>query len=100
MYDWLLGLLVVYPRAFIAIGRVLSALTGILALLGLRLDRVADRIAREAARAHLEAPDVLAGFPWWLRMAIPETAVGWAALVALLVSSVSLLHLGKWARKL
>ena len=99
MSEWFLGLLLAYPGTFRMLGRALFGLCGVLALLGLRLDRFGDRVGRIAARAHVEAPDVLAGLPWWFRIAVPETAAGWVGLAALAVLGVSLARVGKWASK-
>ena len=100
MNEWFFGLLLAYPGAFRLAGRALFSLCGVLALIGLRLDRIGNRVGRIAARAHVEAPDVLAGLPWWLRMAVPESPMGWAGLVALAVLGAYLAYLGKWASKL
>ncbi len=93
MYEWFLGLVISYPRAFVVVGRLLFSSCVALAGLGMRLDRIGEKIGRAAARAHVEAPDVLAGLPWWLRIAIPETASGWLGLMLLALSSDESLRL-------
>lgn len=100
MPEWFFGLLVSYPAAFSAVGRALFSLAGLLAVLGLRLDRIAWRVERISTRTGIAPPDFLAALPWWLRMVIPETVGGWIALAVLALSGIWLAHLSKWAKKL
>lgn len=95
MWDRYLGLLFSYPGAFIAIGQVQYRVAGALAILGLRLDRVFDKIVRRTG----EPSDMLAAFPWWLRFPIPESPAGWAAVVSLAVTGICFVKVGKWARR-
>lgn len=93
------GSLLAYPWALIVIGRAMFALGGVLTLLGLRVGRAGRRIARVFERIGTEAPDVTAGFPWWLRMWIPETAEGWLGVALLLCIGAYFVYMGKWAKK-
>ncbi|MCR8956962.1 hypothetical protein M0765_004180 [Variovorax sp. S2] len=100
MREWFFSLLMSYPGAFNLIGKALFSLAGILALLGLRLDRLSGKLERIFARAGVSTPDALAAFPWWLRMAIPETILGWILLVALALLGIWFALMGKRAKKL
>lgn len=100
MREWFFGLLLSYPGMFNAAGRALFSLACILGLLGLRFDRIGDKIERASARAGITPPDFLATLPWWLRMVVPETGGGWILLAGLALIGVWLAHLGKWAKKL
>lgn len=100
MLEWFYGLLLSHPAAVNWIGRAIFSLAGVLAVLGLRLDRIGSRVERFSARAGIVPPDFFAALPWWLRIAIPETASGWFLLAGLAVLGIWLAHLGKWAKKL
>lgn len=100
MSEWFFTLLLSYPRAFNAVGGALFSLAGLLAVLGLRLDRIGGKVERMSARAGIVPPDFLAALPWWLRMMVPETVGGWITLGVLALSGIWLAHLGKWAKKL
>lgn len=99
MREWFFSLLMSYPGVFNVSGKMLFSLAGILALLGLRLDRLSGKLERVSARTGISTPDTLAAFPWWLRMAIPETFPGWILLVALALLGIWLALMGKRAKK-
>jgi hypothetical protein len=99
MYEWLFGLLLAHPKAFIAVGRTLFSIAGVFALLGLRLDRIEARIGRVAERTHTPAPDIYAGLPSWLRMWIPETEIGWVLVLMLAAVGFAMARAGKWVKR-
>ncbi|MDP9907942.1 hypothetical protein J2W27_000035 [Variovorax boronicumulans] len=100
MPEWFFSLLLSYPGAFNAVGRALFSLAGLLAVLGLRLDRIGGKVERMSARVGIVPPDFLAVLPWWLRMVVPETVSGWVLLAGLALMGIWLAHIGKWAKKL
>lgn len=99
MRELVLGLVVTSPNASIAAGRLLFYLGGALGLLGLRLDRLGDKVERISSRVGVAMPDVLAALPIWLRILVPESAFGWIAVVGCLALGFYLVHIGKWAIK-
>jgi hypothetical protein len=100
MYDRLFGCLLAYPWVSITAGRGLITLAGLMGILGLRVDRLERRLARVFDRYGVETPDVMAGFPWWLRMLTPETTAGWIGVALVLVTGFYLVYLGKWAKRM
>lgn len=100
MYERLLGSLLVYPQAAMAMGQGLIYLGGVMAVLGLGVGRLGRRVAHVFERIGAVPPDVMSGFPWWLRMLIPETAWGWIGVALVLVIGAYLVYLGKWAKKM
>lgn len=99
MYEKLFGALLSHPWAVLALGRLMMALALMLGGLGLRVGRAGRRLARVFERIGAESPDVMAGFPWWLRPLVPETTVGWVAVVVLAATGGYMAYLGKWAKK-
>ncbi|OYY32304.1 MULTISPECIES: hypothetical protein [unclassified Polaromonas] len=81
------------------LGQTLVALGGVMMMLGIRVGRIGQRIARIFDRHGLEAPDVMSSFPWWLRMLTPETVGQWIVAALVLASGAYLIYFGKWARK-
>ena len=99
MYERLLLGLLNHPWIATAVGQALFGLGGVMAVLGLRVGRIGRRIARVFERQGLEAPDVMSGFPWWLRMLTPETTGDWIVVAFVLAAGAYLMYVGKWARK-
>jgi hypothetical protein len=87
------------PWIATALGNGLYALGGLMALQGIRVSRIGRRITRVFDRHGLEAPDLMAGFPWWLRMLTPETTWDWIVVAIALASGAYLMYFGKWAKK-
>jgi len=100
MREWFFGLLLSYPGMFNVAGRALFSLAGLLAVLGLRLDRLGGKVERVSVRAGIVPPDFLTALPWWLRMVVPETVSGWILLALIALLGIWLAHMGKWARRL
>lgn len=99
MNEWLLGLLLKHPRAFIFCGRGLVSLTGAMAVLGLRFDKLGHKLECISARAGVVPPDFMAGLPWWLRLFVPETTSGWIGLGLLAATGIAMALAGRWAKK-
>jgi hypothetical protein len=85
MGDWLVGLVLANPGALRVVGRLLFSLGGILALLGLRADRVFRRVER-VAHVQMTVDQV---FPPWLAWAVPESVAGWAMVVIVMIIGAS-----------
>lgn len=100
MANWALSMLLSHPAAFNWIGRSLFSVVGVLAVLGLRVDRIGARVERISARVSITPPDILAGLPWWVRMVVPETLSGWILLGSLALLGIWLARMGKWAKNL
>lgn len=99
MYERVLIGLLNYPWVATSLGSGLFSLGGLMFVLGLRVDKIGRRIGRVFGRHGLETPDVMAAFPWWLRMLTPESAGDWVLVALILAVGACLLYLGKWARK-
>lgn len=100
MLDGLLSLAARSPAGMIALGRAIFSIAGVLAVLGMRFDRLAHRVERMSAKVGIVSPDVLAALPWWLRAFVPESPLGWIGVGLLCAVGIALVQLGKWARKL
>jgi hypothetical protein len=87
------------PWIVTLLGQGLLALGGVMAVLGIRVGRIGRRIARIFERHGLEAPDVMSGFPWWLRMLTPETTGEWIFVALVLATGAYLVYFGKWAKR-
>ena len=99
MYETLLMGFMSRPWMATTLGKALYGLGGFMAFQGLRVSRVGRRITGVFDRHGLEAPDVMAGFPWWLRMLTPETTGDWIVVAVVLATGAYLMYFGKWARK-
>lgn len=99
MNEWLFGLLLKHPRAFIFCGRGMVSLAGAMAVLGLRFDKLGHKLERLSTRAGVAPPDFLAGLPWWLRLFVPETVSGWTGVGLIAALGVSMALAGRWANK-
>lgn len=99
MYERLLMLILSHPRMLMLAGKGLLALGGLMTVLGLRFSRVARRATRIFERHAVEPLDLMSGVPWWLRMLVPETTVGWVSVLLVLAMGAYFVHLGKWAKK-
>jgi hypothetical protein len=75
----LLGNVLSDPRVLRVTGRLICAATAALALLGLRLDRLAPYFTGRGATT----PTLDALLPFWLAWAVPETVLGWLAVAML-----------------
>ena len=84
---------------FVGVGRALFTVAGLIAIFALRLDLRIERLGRKLERFGIEQPDMFAGWPWWLRMLMPESPFGWALIVMLAVLGVTMAKLGRWAEK-
>ncbi|RZL93304.1 MAG: hypothetical protein EOP76_09565 [Variovorax sp.] len=97
--ELLTALAISYPKLFIACCRALLSVAVLFGLLGLRLDRIGHRIERVSNRAGIAPPDLMAAFPWWLRMFVPESFGGWVYLGTWVCLGVCMIQLGKWGKK-
>ncbi len=69
-------------------------------LLGLRTGRLLSKVGRVFGRAGVEPPaDLLAAWPWWLRLFVPESLAGYIFAVVLLVLGLLVINAGKWAKR-
>lgn len=98
MVERLLVIAMSSPSAVIALGRSLLWGACVSAMLGIAMSRAIGRATRVMSRAGLEAPDMLAGLPMWMRLIVPESLVGWVLVALVAVAGVALVRLGKWAR--
>lgn len=89
--DTLLGLLISYPGAARALGRVMVFLAGALALLAIRIDKVFHRLDLRG----IPHPSLETITPRWLYWAVPESAFGWFLLVALFAGGIALARFAK-----
>jgi hypothetical protein len=77
--DHLIGHVLSHPGALLLTGRLICVAAAALALLGLRLDRLAQHLrGRGDATSTLDAL-----LPSWLAWAVPETVVGWLSVAML-----------------
>lgn len=84
--EHLVDLLISYPVAMRAIGRLLVGSSGALALLAMRIDKVFHRLEARG----IPHPSLETVLPGWLYWAVPESALGWFVVVALFVSGIVL----------
>lgn len=98
MHERLLVGLLNQPWIFTVLGQALLGLGSVMAILGLRVGRLGRRVALIFDRHGLEAPDVMSGFPWWLRMLTPEKTGDWIVVALVLAIGAYLIYFGKWAR--
>jgi hypothetical protein len=92
--DWFIRLAMVY-QLWRFLGGVCWSIAMALGVLGLRLDRIGDRIARRAGITM----DLIAALPWWLGWAVPESWLGWTGVALLLVLGGYMLWWARYARR-
>lgn len=98
--NWLRVLALQCPPCSLTIGGFFVGIAGTMLVLGLRTGRLLSRISRTFARLGLEPPaDVLAAWPWWLRLLVPESVFGYLVAAALFGIGLWLIYLGKWAKR-
>lgn len=100
MNEWLFGLLLTHPKAFIFCGHALVSAASVMAVLGFRFDKLGQEVERISARAGVVSPDIMSGLPWWLRLFVPETTSGWIGVAVLATVGVFMAMARKWAKKL
>jgi hypothetical protein len=88
MTDRLLGLVLSHPAVLLVSGRLMCAAAAAVALLGLRLDRLAPHFTRRGATA----PTLDTLLPSWLAWAVPETFLGWLAVAMVFAVGFCLAH--------
>jgi hypothetical protein len=75
MTDLLLAYVLSHPSVLRGTGRLMCTAAAALALLGLRLDRLAGHFMPRGA----STPNLDTLLPSWLAWAVPETILGWLA---------------------
>lgn len=97
----LAGILALYcPGCALAAGRAMISLGGLMLLLGLRVDMLGARVARVFGRAGIEQTvDVLATWPWWLRLLVPESPGGYVVALLWIGLGLWLIRAAAWARQ-
>lgn len=100
MNEWMFGHLLTHPKAFIFFGCGLVSLASVMAVLGLRFDKLGHRLERLSTRSGVAAPDFMAGLPWWFRIFVPETTSGWIGVGLLACTGILMALACKWATKL
>jgi hypothetical protein len=88
MTDRLLGHVLSHPAVLLVFGRLMCAAAAAVALLGLRLDRLAPHFTQRGAAT----PTLDTLLPSWLAWAVPETFLGWLAVAMVFAVGFCIAH--------
>jgi hypothetical protein len=87
----LVGHVLSHPGVLRVTGRLMCAATAALALLGIRLDRLAAHFSGRGGAT----PALDALLPFWLAWAVPETILGWIAVAMFFAVGFCVAHAGR-----
>ena len=75
------------------------SLASVMAVLGVRFDRLGGRLAKVLSGSGVEVPDVVSSLPWWIRFLTAKTTEHWVLVVLFFACGAYLVWVGRWLKK-